>query len=128
MSYLLANLVLLPIALILVYSMYPTIHAETYYAYLFLFVLLCLYVLGSVLQMIIDLSRFVRAEWEWYRDVRVARQQGRERAEHQQTTANARRVYAGSDTIPGNATAVVYEFLGVPQRVTRRGGPQSHTE
>jgi len=127
MTYLLANLVLLPIAIALVYSMYPNIYAETNFAYLFLFALLFWYILTQVFQIIVDLTRFVRAQWGRYRDVRLARRIEHERALQRQTRVNARRVYAGSETLPGNAATVIYSFLGVPERVTRRGGPPSHT-
>jgi hypothetical protein len=123
MSYLLANLVLLPIAIALVYSMHSNIRAETNYGYLLFFGLLVWYILASVFQMIVDFTRFVRAEWGRYREVRFAREQGRERAERAQTRLTARRVYSGTDVLPGNAVAHLFSFLGVPPRVTIRGPP-----
>jgi len=123
MSYLLANLVLLPLAIVLVYSMYPNISAETNYAHLLVFGLLVWYVIASVFQMSVDFTRFVRAEWGRYREVRLAREQGQERAERAQTRLTARRVYAGTDVLPGNAVAHMFSFLGVPPRVTIRGAP-----
>jgi len=71
--------------------------------------------------------------YDFYNRIRTAQQRTRLQeldAEREQgrTRLTARRVYAGTDAIPGNAVATVYEFLGVPQRITRRGGPPSHTE
>ena len=70
--------------------------------------------------------------YDFYNRIRTAQQRTRLREldaerERGRTRLTARRVYAGTDAIPGNAVATVYEFLGVPQQITRRGGPPSHT-